>query len=88
MASNVEIEKKFLVRHDKLPTLQHGQTIKQAYLFTEDTKSLRVRIKGDTCVMTIKIKRSEEVREEYNYPIPKREGERLMKLGARGYLIE
>lgn len=81
ISNNLEIERKFLV-NDRLPTLKNGTFIQQAYLFKSDLKEMRIRSINDTFQMTIKINIGKNEREEFNYIISQKEGEKLFKIGA------
>lgn len=66
----VEIEHKFLIDTDKLPTLQNGYIIKQGYIQTIDHTTVRVRIKDKEAFLTIKGKSVGASKLEFEYPIP------------------
>jgi adenylate cyclase len=69
-----EIERKFLVASDKLAEILESATtsytIAQAYLFDDGRKSVRVRLKGESAYLTIKISQTHTTRLEYEYQIP------------------
>jgi adenylate cyclase len=76
-----EIERRFLVDPNKLPLLKKGVLITQGYLTPGTTKKspiIRVRTENKKAKITIKIYRSELTKEEYEYPIPLNEAERLL----------
>lgn len=52
MKSNFEIERKFLVKPELLPTLPKGESISQAYLGFQPV--VRIRIIGDSGLLTVK----------------------------------
>lgn len=88
MATNIEIERKFLVREDLLPTLPKGTNVTQAYIFIEQDKEMRVRISGQKCKMTIKITKNEHTREEFEYYIDISEGTKLIESASNKAPIE
>ena len=66
----VEIERKFLIDTNKLPTLKNGYQIKQGYIQTVDHTTVRVRIRDKEAFLTIKGKSTGASRLEFEYPIP------------------
>jgi adenylate cyclase len=54
--------------------------IRQSYLFNEDEKSLRIRIKNDIAFLTIKGQQQGISRDEFEYEIPKSEAEDLIRV--------
>ena len=66
----IEIEHKFLIDTNKLPTLKNGYTIKQGYIQTVDHTTVRVRIRDKEAFLTIKGKSTGASRLEFEYPIP------------------
>jgi adenylate cyclase len=74
----IEIERKYLVLVDKLPIFGGGKLVKQGYLSTDP--SIRVRlVNNDAAFITIK-QTSLLNREEFEYPIPRADGNRLIKM--------
>ena len=73
-----EIERKFLV--NDLTVIENCTyvEIKQAYLFNEKEKSLRIRIKNDRAFLTIKGNNSGFTRDEFEYEIPKSDAEEMI----------
>jgi adenylate cyclase len=67
-----EIERKFLVKEDAWVAYSKPApiVIQQGYIFADDTKSVRIRTKGDNAFLTIKQSVSEIIREEFEYSIP------------------
>jgi CYTH domain-containing protein len=83
----IEIEKKFLVK--TLPgDLAPGVHICQGYLLNTPEKVVRVRIKGDKGVLTIKGRPVALVRPEYEYEIPVPDARQMMDRFCDGKLIE
>ena len=68
----IEIERKFLINDgSELRTqLVNGKTIRQGYLFTEQAKSCRVRVKGTKGFLTLKFGTDLLSRSEFEYQIP------------------
>ena len=66
----IEIERKFLVDVNKLPTLNNGYKIKQGYIQTVDRTTVRVRIRDKEAFLTLKGKNVGASRLEFEYPIP------------------
>ena len=84
-----EIERKFLVVGDGWQKLATGTTrIRQAYLPSDGSLSIRVRIKNEqTAALTIKSRDAELRRLEFEYPIPVQDAEALMAR-RRGAVVE
>ncbi len=72
-----EIERRFLVHSDKLPKLSKGKKIVQGYLSSDPV--VRIRIKETKAYLTIKKNLDSIAREEYEYRIPLRDGEKLIE---------
>jgi adenylate cyclase len=85
----VEIERKFLLRHNGWEPLVTARTsIRQAYLTRDKKASVRVRIRdARTATLTIKSSATELRRLELEYPLPLADAEALMQL-REGALIE
>ncbi len=68
----LEIERKFLVHHDKWKAFEkpEGVPYRQGYLVNEKGKTIRVRIAGSTAFITIKGATTGFTRKEYEYEIP------------------
>jgi len=82
----VEIERKFLVRKDRLPAeLPEGDELEQGYLGTEPTVRVRLVTGHDGtrhAELTIK-GRGLLTRAEFNYPIPTGDAEALLRMCGR-----
>lgn len=78
----LEIERKFLVDEKKLPAqiLINGEKISQGYLSVEPARTVRVRIKGERGFLTIKSVNVGIVRQEFEYEIPIKDAEEILKL--------
>jgi adenylate cyclase len=86
---SVEIERKFLVRGDSW----RGQvadrvTIRQAYLATDGTASVRIRIRdNETATLSVKSRPASLRRLELEYPVPVLEAEAMIGL-RHGAVLE
>jgi adenylate cyclase len=68
----IEIERKFLIK-DRIALrtiLINGKQIRQGYMFTEQAKSCRVRVKGAKGFLTLKFGTDLLSRNEFEYEIP------------------
>lgn len=80
----VEIERKFLLKNDdwkKLAT--KGQKIKQGYLNLAVERTVRVRIINNQGFLTIKGESVNTTRLEFEYEIPIKEAEEILKLSDK-----
>ncbi len=78
----VEIERKFLVDHDKWHKLDkpEGKHYKQGYIFSDETRTVRVRIADGHGYLTLKGGRQGKMsRSEFEYEIPVNDAEELLK---------
>ncbi|HEY0846031.1 MAG TPA: CYTH domain-containing protein [Noviherbaspirillum sp.] len=66
----LEIERKFLVRGEGWKSLVPGVLLRQGYLSSAPERVVRVRIEGDSAMLTIKGKSRGATRSEWEYPIP------------------
>lgn len=66
----VEIERKFLVQGERWKALGPGVLLRQGYLSSSPERTVRVRIEGESAMLTIKGKSSGAMRSEWEYPIP------------------
>jgi len=76
----VEIERKFLVDHDKWAqvTKPEGTHFRQGYILSDATRTIRVRTTDKTGYITIKGASAGISRKEYEYEIPVGEGNELL----------
>ncbi len=76
-----EIEKKFLVNHDKWKQLDKpkGELYRQGYLISEPNKTIRVRQTNEKGFLTIKGITIGATRPEYEYEIPINEAKELLE---------
>lgn len=82
----LEIERKFLVDHEKWQNYAKpaGVHYRQGYLADEPHKTIRVRIAGDKGFITIKGASENISRKEFEYPIPASEAAELIDDFAEG----
>jgi adenylate cyclase len=66
----VEIERKFMVHGKRWKALAQGVLLRQGYLSSSPERTVRVRIEGESAMLTIKGKSSGATRSEWEYPIP------------------
>lgn len=85
----VEIERKFLVRDASWrAAADAGTRYRQGYLVGSTLASVRVRIEGDVARLNIKGATLGVRRDEYEYPIPLADAERLLDTLCDKPLIE
>ena len=86
----VEIERKFLVNHEKWNSIEkpEGETIEQKYIVNDGEKNIRVRIKGNKGFITIKSKKSGLKRSEFEYEIPIKDALELMNSFSGGRITK
>jgi adenylate cyclase len=77
----IEIERKFLINKEgwQEATKEKGKVIKQGYMLTDPSKTIRVRVAGVKAFLTIKGKSTGASRLEYEYEIPKQDAEELLE---------
>lgn len=76
----IEIERKFLVRNDAWRALAQSESrIRQGYLATTGTLTVRVRLTEDCAYLTLKGPPLGLVRSEFEYPIPPADGEAMLR---------
>lgn len=74
-----EIERKFLLKNDSWRDLAQGQHYRQGYLVSDESRTVRVRTKGDSGVLTVKGPVVNNVRREYEYDIPLTDAIHMLK---------
>jgi adenylate cyclase len=84
----VEIERKYLVKNDAWRSLGTGTVYRQGYIYTENRTTVRVRLAGDYAYLTIKGKRVGASRSEFEYSIPREDGEIMLETLCDRPLIE
>ena len=75
-----EIERKFLVNHNLLPSNMKGHSFTQSYLSINDNGIIRIRKEGDVSKLTIKTKNVGISRGEFEYNIPMDDYEEIVRL--------
>lgn len=84
----IEIERKFLVARDKLPSLIDGTLIRQAYIPTANGTTVRIRLAGELALLGIKTAAVNFTRQEYEYPIPVSDAREMLDQVCSDKLIE
>jgi adenylate cyclase len=77
----IEIECKFLVDHDKWHNLDkpEGKHYRQGYVFSDETRTVRIRIAGEHGYITLKGgKQGKMSRSEFEYDIPVADAEEML----------
>ncbi len=85
---SIEIERKFLVRDERWKTLAQGVPLRQGYLSSAPDRIVRVRIEGDTAVLTIKGRSVGAARGEWEYPIPLQDAQDFLDCLCERPIIE
>ncbi len=76
-----EIEHKFLVKNSNWKKgIKSFSRIAQGYLNSDPERTTRVRVKGDKGYLTIKGKNEGIVRQEFEYEIPLKDAEQLLRI--------
>ena len=85
---NQEIERKFLVKGDFEQAVTCKKRIVQGYICAEEARTVRVRIQGDECFLTIKSASNERgwSRYEFEQQITPADAEELIKLCLPGMI--
>jgi adenylate cyclase len=85
-----EIERKFLVAGDGWrEQASQGTPLRQAIIFSEGDRSLRIRILGDSeARVTIKIGIGGMARHEFEYQVPVEHAEELLSLANGGHIAK
>lgn len=77
----IEIERKFLVDHDKWHKVDkpEGKHYKQGYIFSDETRTVRVRVADGHGYITLKGGRQGKMsRSEFEYEIPVEDAEEML----------
>ena len=84
----LEIERKYLVKKEAWSKADKGEgsVCKQSYLSLDPDKTIRVRVIDSKAYITIKGKTKNLTRSEFEYEIPKDEGEALIKEFGEGVI--
>lgn len=81
----IEIEHKYLVVNDEYKSMASDKLyIKQGYLNRNPDRTVRIRIVNGRGFMTIKGRNKGELRLEFEYEIPDRDAQEIMKLVEPG----
>jgi adenylate cyclase len=84
----IEIERRFLVCDTRVLDGCKGERIVQGYLAKESgAMSVRVRVREDRAFLTLKTPRQGCSREEFEYPIPVADAQRMLALHCGGRLV-
>ena len=83
-----EIERKFLVADDRWRDGAEGIHFRQGYLSTAEERNVRVRIRGDRALLTVKGRGEGLVRLEFEYEIPLADARQLLDELCERPLIE
>lgn len=84
-----EIERKFLLANDDWRKLVSDSfVLKQGYLSTNPEATVRVRIKRDKAMLTIKSKNTGIIRNEFEYDVPQRDAEEMLLLCAVPLIVK
>ncbi len=84
----MEIERKFLVHNDKLPSLDASTPMRQAYLVASNGRSTRIRQAGERYILTIKIAADGISRHEVEVDVQPKQGAAMFKLPLLGAIVE
>jgi adenylate cyclase len=84
----IEIERKFLVDHEKWQQLAkpQGKVYKQGYLLSDEKRTVRVRVLDDVAYITLKGSTTGISRSEFEYTIPVDEGKEILKDMATSFI--
>ena len=76
----IEIERKFLVDKEKWQQLEKPvpMHLRQGYIFSDENKTIRIRVADDQAFITIKGSTTGMSRSEFEYTIPADEGIQLL----------
>jgi adenylate cyclase len=75
---SLEIERKFLVCGEEWKSLGEGVLLRQGYLSSQPDRTVRVRIEGESAMLTIKGRTVGATRSEWEYPIPLEDAEAFL----------
>lgn len=83
-----EIERKFLVDPGLLPALENPYVIRQGYIPTQGTATVRIRISNEKAFLTLKGRATGLTRSEFEYPVPLHDAEKMLQELCAYPLIE
>lgn len=76
-----EIERKYLLKNSEWKShVSKSYSIQQGYLNSDPERTVRIRLRDDEGILTIKGKNEGISRQEFEYPIPIEEAKELIKL--------
>jgi CYTH domain-containing protein len=80
----LEIERKFLIDHDKWNKIEkpEGTHYRQGYILADRGRTVRVRVSDKQGFLNLKSKNSQISRNEYEYEIPLQDGIEILKVFA------
>ena len=84
----IEIERKFLVNPDLLPTLSGGKLISQGYIETTSKTVVRARVKGQSGYLTLKGEIQGLSCPEFEYEIPRDDAIKIIETLCTGKTLE
>ncbi len=84
----LEIERKFLVNHDRWLPPDQGIIYRQGYIYTHNGNTVRIRVADSEGYLTLKSKTKGCSRAEFEYSIPLTEAEEMLNLLCDRPLIE
>ncbi|MEO0795561.1 MAG: CYTH domain-containing protein [Verrucomicrobiota bacterium] len=83
----LEIERKFIAHPSQLPAAPVSTRLEQGYV-DMNRATVRVRVSGDQCFLTIKGPSNGMSRLEFEYPIPLEQGQEMLRQLCRKPIIE
>ena len=83
-----EIERKFLVKNDGWRGRAEGVLFRQGYIARTQDRTVRVRVAGETGMLTIKYRGEGLARSEFEYRIPLEEAQALLDGLDTGEVVE
>ena len=86
--AHLEIEKKFLVKRARWQKQGTPYPLRQGYLDTNGPGTVRVRIHPDGALLTLKGPAQNDAREEFEYPIPASDAERILETLCAGRVVD
>lgn len=85
----LEVERKFLLKNeDWRSAIYNSLELRQGYLISDERRSVRVRIAGDSAQLNIKSATLGVSRREYEYPIPLADAREMLATLCRKPLLE
>lgn len=83
-----EIERKFLVAPEKLPSLENPHVIRQGYVSGCLTATVRIRISNDEAFLTLKGRATGVTRSEFEYPVPYSDAQQMIEELCKANVVE